>query len=1200
MRAAAVQPRTLLLLPCRPTAQWRWASFHQRPHRDSFGGIAPNLVQRSLTSKCNVHAYDAPQVPHARAFGLHRGLGWSSVTQSFPSGARSITSARKKRLEILRQNEERRIADEKIYRDITSKITDEPRDKLISEKILAILSAVRRPLRRTELEAILSLTIEKATANELQSFINANVSRGFVIGRDDGSVRIENKIRGYLSSNRHLLGWPAFEHHEIAKLLINYLCDKTLAKLGPCNTKNEWQRRETDYPLLLYAASSWIYHLAKARDHHPSLVKDASPLWTTRLESTYGVWLQAAFMDKKTAAGGLVKPSVLDIHDYQTAIESSTLQTFSKNGSKILTTWLRRIQSSDYSDLRVLDQEYFKGVELLNRFGSELQDALRTTRFTNTGDLFKLQLMFQIVDIQELVNQIDSEGETLLHAVVKCSDLTGDLTLLNQILKHNPAVNVYGKVGYTPLHYAALRGSVDLVKALLAAGADPKGGLPYLTSALHCACGRKTAKKKMKILEQQRDALEVIKLLIQAGADPTAVDGDGVTPLTLAAMNDFDEIVAYLFKFYSTDQINAVGRWGTGVSLTALTAAIICGARKNIVRGLLNRGGTGPPGTPTIPIQEILENADTISHGVIKFLCQKYPDSMKDTRSGQSLITRLFANHMHPQPKILDYVISLPKERNSIFENYQPYEESTLQRAARNGLASIILNFASSENTTELGQSLPWNDIWNDICTQDVKEAQLHRFLALRPEFNTVEYLKEGLLKSLASNSSLETLLFYLNKLKPMFEDKTCPPPWKLKDEETGNTILHFICRFGLYEFYLRLKYLYPRAVADNIDVQNKDGLTPLMMCFILEPVKNMHSGLVRSLLDYGINLTVRDNEGQTALIHAIRSERFEYTNDMDSALRLLLNKDLKKETLKISDSSGLLPMDHACLINDVEVTRTLRKYGAKLRLKDDNGRDLFPRMKLRESKAIAVDSAINEMIEIGADINYVNSKGENFLFNALRAGSVSLVRKLLLEYKFDPTKPLRLASEQVPGETYLGLPFLDGCKYSSEMALALLRYATPKQRRDLVHGRSQDGRDETPLHFFMRHPMLGVVRALIEAGADVNAVDAEGRTPLWYANKRGSGLTLAEGGQVEAVTAAYYLLQAGADPKYRNPMAGQTIFEHIAKEEGFDLKVPALELLAQHGGLDKKVDSDWAGARSNPGHHRYLKTCSWDWKYGD
>ena len=78
----------------------------------------------------------------------------------------------------------------------------------------------------------------------------------------------------------------------------------------------------------------------------------------------------------------------------------------------------------------------------------------------------------------------------------------------------------------SPLHWAAGRGHLDVVEALLAAGADPNqvSHSPDLLTPLHMAAGAGRA--------------EVIELLITNGAEVDASQGSSGTPLYHAAMAD--------------------------------------------------------------------------------------------------------------------------------------------------------------------------------------------------------------------------------------------------------------------------------------------------------------------------------------------------------------------------------------------------------------------------------------------------------------------------------------------------------------------------------------------------------------------------------------------------------------------------------------------------------------------------------------
>ncbi|XP_013191949.2 ankyrin repeat domain-containing protein 39 [Amyelois transitella] len=99
------------------------------------------------------------------------------------------------------------------------------------------------------------------------------------------------------------------------------------------------------------------------------------------------------------------------------------------------------------------------------------------------------------------------------------------------------AVNAADNAGYTPLHYAARKGHVDICRILLSNGAvidaQTKSGN---ATALHKA----SASGK----------LDVVKFLIQAGACVNIQDIDGQTILHKAMANNNRELANFLLTTY--------------------------------------------------------------------------------------------------------------------------------------------------------------------------------------------------------------------------------------------------------------------------------------------------------------------------------------------------------------------------------------------------------------------------------------------------------------------------------------------------------------------------------------------------------------------------------------------------------------------------------------------------------------------------
>src|SRR6185503_14417474 len=98
---------------------------------------------------------------------------------------------------------------------------------------------------------------------------------------------------------------------------------------------------------------------------------------------------------------------------------------------------------------------------------------------------------------------------------------SNDLTRLRTLISNKANIDIKDRRGATPLMYAAAVGSIDAVKALLAAGADVKAKNAFDVTALMWGVTNP----------------EKVRLLLDAGADVNARSKQGRTPLLIAASN---------------------------------------------------------------------------------------------------------------------------------------------------------------------------------------------------------------------------------------------------------------------------------------------------------------------------------------------------------------------------------------------------------------------------------------------------------------------------------------------------------------------------------------------------------------------------------------------------------------------------------------------------------------------------------------
>jgi len=114
----------------------------------------------------------------------------------------------------------------------------------------------------------------------------------------------------------------------------------------------------------------------------------------------------------------------------------------------------------------------------------------------------------------------------------------GDYDRVYDILKYKPElINEYSGDGFTPLGLASYFGQYDVVKLLLAKGAEVN---IYSKNVMQVAPIHSAV---------TADNLEIARLLLENRADPNIIQSKGVTPLHEAAQNGNPEMIELLLKY---------------------------------------------------------------------------------------------------------------------------------------------------------------------------------------------------------------------------------------------------------------------------------------------------------------------------------------------------------------------------------------------------------------------------------------------------------------------------------------------------------------------------------------------------------------------------------------------------------------------------------------------------------------------------
>ena len=138
---------------------------------------------------------------------------------------------------------------------------------------------------------------------------------------------------------------------------------------------------------------------------------------------------------------------------------------------------------------------------------------------------------------------------------------------------------------------------------------------------------------------------------------------------------------------------------------------------------------------------------------------------------------------------------------------------------------------------------------------------------------------------------------------------------------------------------------------------------------------------VIKKLLDKGININAKDENGQTALMHAAM-----YHNN--AILKELINRGAD---LSIKDNDGYTALMNAAFHCDVEGTKELINRGSDLNAKTNNGMSIFHVAAWGGKEEI-----MDELLKRGFDLNAKYDSGKTALMLAAGLGNEKVIKYLI------------------------------------------------------------------------------------------------------------------------------------------------------------------------------------------------------------
>lgn len=287
------------------------------------------------------------------------------------------------------------------------------------------------------------------------------------------------------------------------------------------------------------------------------------------------------------------------------------------------------------------------------------------------------------------------------------------------------------------------------------------------------------------------------------------------------------------------------------------------------------------------------------------------------------------------------------------------------------------------------------------------------------------------------------------------------------------------------------VELLLASGAKESLDVKNNDGLTPLHnACW------HGRKKMVELLVQAGANLEVRDTDGDTPLLMALQMplhrednkramqetatvENVQVSENELQVVKVLL--DAKADACA-KDNLGVTCLHFTAILPSEEIFNMLIDSGAAAMI---NERDIDGDTPLINAVVYNNPKIVRLMIEAGADFNIENNKGDTALELSLNYLDIA---KILTNAEAE------LITGNHPDQT--------------ELHLAVEKSDTETIEDLLSRGADVNAKDrggQTPLHWAARfNSSVDVVKLLLDNGADINALDDDDKAPINYFGKDG------------------------------------------------------------------------------------------------
>uniref|UniRef100_A0A9J8AVY5 Ankyrin repeat domain 28 n=2 Tax=Cyprinus carpio TaxID=7962 RepID=A0A9J8AVY5_CYPCA len=740
------------------------------------------------------------------------------------------------------------------------------------------------------------------------------------------------------------------------------------------------------------------------------------------------------------------------------------------------------------------------------------------------------------------VNARDKNWQTPLHVAaankaVRCAEAL--VPLLSN-------VNVSDRAGRTALHHAAFSGHLEMVRLLLSRGANINAFDKKDRRAIHWAA--------------YMGHMEVVKLLVSHGAEVTCKDKKAYTPLHAAASSGMISVVKYLLDL-GMNEPNAYGNTPLHVACyngqdVVVNELIECGANVNQVneKGFAPLHFTAASRHGALCLELLVGNGADVNikskdgktplhmtaiHGRFsrsQAIIQNGAEIDCEDKNGNTplhiaaryghelLINTLITNgadtlyHCSDSQPVhflcMDYIIYCNVTASLCLPGFDidtpdDFGRTCLHAAAAGGnleCLNLLLNTGADFNRKDSFGRCVSSAHSHSLCSMIFLIVRVERTISSLGHLCTMQLqtpMSMSLTRGAAPPSITPLLLTQMESellcLEYLLRNDANPG---IRDNQGYNAV-HYASAYG-HRLCLELILFnscfngYPQAYHGHhqalevlvqslldLDVRTAQGHTPLDLAAF-----KGHVECVDVLINQGASILVKDYTLKRTPIHAAA------TNGHSECLRLLIGNADLQSAVDIQDGIGQTPLMLSVLGGHTECVYSLINKGANVDAKDKRGRTA-----LHRGAVTGHEECVEALLQHNASFMVRDCRGRSPVHLAAACGHVGVLGGLLHAAQSVVTIPV-ITDHQ--GYTPLHWACYNGHDTCVEVLL----------EQELFH--KTEGNTFSPLHCavtplhaaaFTDH--VECLQLLLGHNAQVNCVDAGGKTPLMMA---------AENGQTNAV----------------------------------------------------------------------------------